>query len=255
MVKIVGELQEHKEVVATFLSDRAVSDLVKEIQEKYGEDPIIKIDDTLESQGAYDWGSSPPSIFLNPLTGLNKENLCHEMVHVLQFSEDFFIVSSAVYRDLRKSVVKELNSNILHIHLTSEFRKRKISSKKYLISALQRAENALKKRTPESIKNFIPLRLHYDAIFYLRIVYEANFLTKAEKRKWHRMYLKYAPNVFPISASLQKIINKTNALNPDGAMEALLNCLQYLDSDLAARTSEYGPSPYKTSIDEIKEHR
>ena len=137
----------HDETLKIILEDEKVKELVDEVRKLYGgKELIVILDSGLDSHGAYDWQKPEPTILINPITGLSVANICHELIHAVQFKNGYPIIKSDLYKDKRKKVATELLSNILHIQLVIEFNSKGLSVKEYLDPTIGTIKKVLKKR-------------------------------------------------------------------------------------------------------------
>lgn len=246
----------YDEALDVILNDISVKGLVDEVKSLYdGKELIVKLDVNLDSHGAFDWQKPDPTILINPNTGLSIANICHELIHAVQYKNGFPIIRNDLYKDKRTKVATELLSNILHIQLAHEFDKRGISVKEYFHPTISTIKNVLKKRKKKDIKELPVLRIQYDAIVYLRIFYEAKYLTPQEKKYIGDTFKKYSPTAYDLAKELKVIIDKNNNLTPDGSAKSICNCFEHLNGNNASsKRSDFVVNLYSNSVKEINDN-
>lgn len=216
----------------TILDDPLVRDLVNEVENLYGERKLlVELNENLGFHGGFDWEAEQPTIHLNSITGINKSNICHELIHAIQFASGFPVIKSNIYKDKRETVIGELISNILHIHLVSEFKKRNIGVDGYLSPTIVAIKKVLNNRKKKEIKTLSILRIHYEALAYLRIFYEAIYLDSQEKKYIGNLFCRYSPVAYELTFEIKKTIDKKNVLEPKGCTQAISDCLILLNGN------------------------
>lgn len=225
---MTNNVQEANTKLHKLLASKKIRELVREVEDLYNSDVHFEFHDGDSFHGAFDPDSIPPKIFIHPLTGINEANIAHELCHAIQvkdgfpFTRDFFNDT-----DNRQTVIKELNSNILHIPLVNLMKARGFDMLEYLQPTLTSIEENLEQRK----KTKLPfLRVHYEAAVYLRIEYECASLPQKRKHKIKMLFNSKAPIASSIGEEFIKIINAYDPLVPHGNIKALLNCIVFINS-------------------------
>ena len=239
--------------IQEILEDPQVKTLVAEVEEKFdGNKLIIVKEDSSDSHGGFDWQAQKPTIYLNPKSGINKSNICHELIHALQLKIGFPFIKRNIYPDKRERVIGELNSNILHIHLVSIFKKLGISTKGYLDPTIFQIKKVLTKRKKNEINSLPIFRIHFDSLVCLRIFYEAVFLNTKGKNHLLELFKKYSPISYNLSLEMKNIIDKENVLQPAGSTRAILKCLNLLNQQNASsKQRDFMEDFYIESVKEL----
>lgn len=234
-----------KQQIIKILKSPRLSKLITDVLIKYETSyAIIEINNDLDCHGAFDPKSKIPKILLNPKTGISESNIAHEFIHSIQIRNNFS-TSPSLCRDKRNNVIRELNSNILHISLTTEMKERGFSIEEYLRPTLQSMKRVLMDRDINSETNLTFLRSHYEASIFLRLHYEADFLNQTERNEIENIIKEKSPIAMSICYNLIEIIDKYNTQTPMGSIQALYYCTKYLnDLNMSAEYSDYKPSPY-----------
>jgi hypothetical protein len=214
------------------LDDPLVRDLIIEVEHLYGERKLlVELNESMGFHGGFLWEAEQPTIHLNSKAGINKSNICHELIHAIQFALGFPVIKSNIYEDKREAVIGELISNILHIHLVSEFKKRNLSVDGYLSPTIVAIKKGLSSRKKKDIKALPIIRIHYDALVYLRIFYEATYLDSQERKYIGSLFCRYSPVAYELTFEIKKTIDKRNVLEPKGCAQAILDCLILLNGN------------------------
>ena len=249
-----GSLQYPNELTE-ILENFTLKHLLKEVEALYeGESLIILLDKNLDSHGAFHWEADKPTISINPKSGINMSNICHELIHALQLKKGFPFIRSNIYNDKRAIIVRELVSNILHIHFCFVSTNRKINTEEYISPTIKKMKTTLKSRKKKQIRTLPLLRIHYDSLAFLRIFYEAKHLNSKEKNHIKHLFKKYSPIAYDLTFELISIINKRNPINPEGSMLAILDCLNHLNgvNNVSSKRPDYSENLYLDSIHELK---
>lgn len=236
------------------LDDPTVNDTVKEVEALYqGKSLVVHLEEKLDSHGGFHWENMEPTISINPKAGLTKSNICHELVHAIQLKRGFPFIRSNIYKDKRAKVLTELISNLLHINLVSEFNNRKIDIAEYLSPTIDQIKKGLKKRKKKEVKTIPLLRIHYDSLVFLRIFYEAKYLSSQEKEYIKLLFKRFSPTAYDLTFELLAIIGKRNPIEPKGCFLALLDCLNHLNGKNATKNRiDFVENQYIDSVNELK---
>jgi hypothetical protein len=240
------KMQDSDTRLQKLLASKKIRKLVSEVKSLYNSDIHFEFHDGSNFHGAFDPDSFPPKIFINPITGINEANIAHELCHAIQVKEGFPFTRD-VFNDTdnRLIVVKELNSNLLHIPLFQMMMKKGFDVLEYLQPTLQSIEESLEQR--KDIKQPF-LRVHYEAAVYLRIEYEGASLPQKRKHKIKMLFNNKAPIACSIGEEFIKIINAYDPLVPHGNIKALLNCIVFINSrEILSYTPDFvtdGYTPY-----------
>lgn len=107
--------------------------------------------------------------------------------------------------------------------------KMKFNVESYIRPTLSAIYNGLSARQINEVQNITLLRIHYEAAIYLRINYEAMFLSKKEKEFLNNLFRSKAPISISLGLEMIDIINKSNPHTPTGNTLALYNCIKLLN--------------------------
>jgi hypothetical protein len=238
----------------SILDDPIVNGIVEEVEALYeGKSLIIHFDENLDSHGAFHWEVNEPTISINPKTGMTRSNICHELIHAIQSKNGFPFIRSNIYKDKRAKVITELISNLLHINLVYEFRKKKIDVSEYLTPTINQIKVVLKKRKKKEVKALPLLRIHYDSLVFLRIFYEAKYLPAQEKEYIKMLFKKFSPTAYELTFELIHIINKRNPIEAKECCLALFDCLNHLNGKNATKDRvDFIENNYIDSVRELK---
>ncbi len=244
-VQIEGAADDTKRQLNRILNSTKLQIVILQVVELYRTDRVVlTIDDSLEEHGGFDPDSNIPKILLNPKTGISKSNLAHELIHAIQIKQGYPTVPKIV-EDKRANVLRELCSNIMHISLTGLMVKSGFSIEEYLRPTLINIKNVLSTRATTAERHMIYLRAHYDASVYLRLHFEAKFLSYKERQEFDALFQSKARIAKSIGKSLIKIINKYDTHSPNGAIKALYACVEFLNNkDLSPYYSDYVHNAY-----------
>ncbi|OUR83002.1 hypothetical protein A9Q82_06030 [Cycloclasticus sp. 46_120_T64] len=247
--------QKYPDELNEILENLSVKKIINEVETLYeGKSLEIIIAHDLDSHGGFHWEAEVPTISVNPRTGINKSNICHELIHATQFKKGFPFIRSNIYKDKRGKVVQELVSNLLHINLVKEFNNREISVEEYLSPTIDQIKKELKKRKKKEVKTIPFLRIHYDALVFLRIFYEGKYLSSQEKNYIKLLFKKFSPTAYDLTFELMNIINKSNPTEPEGCALALLDCLNFLNgSNVTRKIPDFMENQYVDSLNELKD--
>lgn len=249
-------LEKYPDELNKILKDPIVEKLIGEVENLYeNKSLVILVDENMDSHGGFHWEANIPTISINPKSGINKSNLCHELIHALQLKNGFPFIRSNIYKDQRSKVVQELVSNLLHINLLNEFKNRKIDAEEYISPTIQSIKVVLKKRKKKEVKTIPLLRIHYDSLVFLRIFYEAKHLNLQEKNYIELLFKKYSPTAYDLTFELMDIINKRNPLEAEGCILALVDCLNHLNSikNASSKRLDFLNNLYIDSINELND--
>ncbi len=240
-----------KKVREIFASDR-LQELIKKVADAYRSKKVtLKMDPTLDFlHGAFDPEQATPTILFNPKTGISESNFAHELIHALQIRQGYPTVPKFKgFNDKRGAVLRELCSNIMHISLADTMLRMGFSLEEYLRPTLEGICKVLSNRRDDSETKMIFLRSHYEASVYLRLHFEAKFLSKKQKQTFESLFERKAPIAKSIGKELIKIIEKCDTHSPDGAITALYICVKFLNiKDLSKYYSDYAPNAYETYL-------
>ena len=205
--------------------------ILEEVEILYEHKVKFTIDDNLKSQGGFDYQDIVPSFFFRSDT-INEANIAHELIHALQYKQGFPIIIKNLTADKRFKVIQELNSNLLHIGLVEEMKRREISVKDYIVNVIEDMKNFIAddKKVSE-MKKAIPERKHYDALQLLRLEFEAIYLSKKDKDEIYKMYKRKMPEVHKLFLKMLQIIKKFNMQTGEGVTSALSEILRLFNKD------------------------
>jgi len=205
--------------------------LLEEVEILYDKKAIFTIDNNLKAQGGFDYQNIVPSFTFRSDT-INEANIAHELIHALQYKQGFPIIIKNLTTDKRFDVIKELNSNLLHIGLVEEMKKREIPIKDYIVNVVEDMKTFINDDTKvTNMKNAIPERKHYDALQLLRLEFEANYLSKNDKDGIYKMYKKKMPEVYKLFVRMIQIIKKFNMQTGEGVALALKEIIKLFSKD------------------------
>jgi hypothetical protein len=244
-VQLVNFQKNAKKRLRRILGSHRLQQIIDTVAQAYKADKaIIEADFDLSAHGAFDPDSGIPRILLNPKTGLTESNLAHELIHALQIKEGFPTVPK-IYKDKRSNVLRELGANILHIPLIGMMRQRGFSVKEYLTPTLSSITKNLSERDKKAETTMIFVRSHYEACIYIRLQFEATFLSKNERHRFESLFGTKAPIATSIGNQLIKLIKSHDVYKPKGSILALYQCVEFLNKkDLSKEYSDYFLDPY-----------
>jgi hypothetical protein len=236
--------------VASICIEQRMKTLLFDVSSLYNTDTIKFTANTKPLEyGAFDPDSKIPAIFLNPVTGLMASNIAHELIHAIQYAKGFPTVPK-IYMDHRREVLKNICANILHIQLTKIMVIRGFDIKSYLQPGLDSIQKGLNDRTRSIERTLTFFRAHYDAISYLRIYFEANYLSYTEKERYRAFYKKKVPVAESLARQLISIISKYDVETPSGCIKAIYASVLYLnDFDLSKSYPDFYPNAYSQFLE------
>ncbi|MCJ7650751.1 MAG: hypothetical protein MUP85_19240 [Candidatus Lokiarchaeota archaeon] len=227
-----------------FLSDNLKS-LLFDVSSELDSDTIqFNISTKIDSHGAFDPNISIPTFILNSSTGLSSSNIAHELIHAIQIKEGYPTIKK-IYKDKRNDVLRELGSNLLHVPLAKILQSRGFKIEKYLAPTLMKTRNVLISRGEFDETKMIFYRAHYEAVFYLRIYFEANYLDNDQKIFYENLFKEKAPIALSLSKELISAITRYKLEDPVDYTKALYDCIKLLnDKDLSKYYKNYFPNCY-----------
>jgi hypothetical protein len=248
--------EEHLRSLMSILTSRKLSLLIQDVRRLYNSDEIIfEIEKQAYGHGAFDPMSNTPRILINSQTGLNESLIAHELIHAIQMKEGFISSLNGIYQDKRETVIIYLNSNILHIPLVRTMKERGFSIKKYFAPTLFNIKRGLEEIQKETIYQRPFIRVHYESAAYLRLNYEATYLSMNEKYHFYQLFKRKSPVAASLGDEMVTIIDKCNPLTPRGNIRALYECLKLINSrDLSQKTSGYFPGAYSAYIQNMEKY-
>jgi hypothetical protein len=124
-------------------------------------------------------------------------------------------------------------------------KERGFSIKQYLKPTLHEIDLMLSQRKEEEIHRLPLLRVHFEAIVYLRLKYEAIDLSQKDRVHYFRLYKTKSPIATSLGLELIDIINNCNPYEPKGSILTQYKCLKLLNSkDLNGVPSKHPSTPY-----------
>lgn len=155
------------------------------------------------------------------------------MTHALQLNYGFPIIIKNLTKDKRFDVIRELNSNLLHINLVNELKKRELPIKEYIKPTIDKLIKFIKDhKNIQKFRNLSYERTHYDAIVLLRLEYEAIHITLRDKEIVYKKYKEYLPEVYSLFLKVKNIILKYDMNNPEDVTTCLKCIINLLNNDL-----------------------
>lgn len=231
--------------ITEIIRSRELNRLIGEVTTAYQKDQLILLMvDNLEFHGAFDPDSEIPKVLLNSKTGISESNLAHELVHAIQIRQGYPTVPR-MFKDRRKDVLRELSSNIMHIPLTDVMSRSGFSVENYLRPTLDSISSILAARNTKDETQMSFIRAHYEASVYLRLHYEAQFLSGKERRVFESLFNSKAPIAETLGKELIALIDKHDINTPRGATIALYECVEFFNNkDLSKHYSDHVQNTY-----------
>jgi hypothetical protein len=231
--------------LTNMLRSKNLQHLISKVIELYQTNRvIIFIDNNLGSHGAFNPDSIIPTVHLNPKTGISESNIAHEFFHAVQIKQGYPTVPK-MFKDKRRNVLIELCANIMHVSLTDLMVESGFSIEEYLRPTLNSIRKVLNSRDDNAETKMGFLRAHYDASVYLRLHFEATFLSGEERKYFESLFDNKAPIAKAIGKELINIINKYDTHSAQGAILALYESVEFLNNkDLSAFYSDYAQNTY-----------
>lgn len=213
-------------------TSKNLNQLLKDVESQYSSDANFIIKSTVNYQGAFDYQNEKPT-FIFRTDCLNESNIAHELIHALQYKNGFPIIIKNLTNDKRFEIIKELNSNLLHISLVKEMINRGISPKDYIKEVVEKVKKFIKDDIQvQQMYHGKKERRHYDALMLLRIEYEAIYMKKIEKEKIYRMYKRKMPEVYNLFVKIKTIISANDPSTPSGVLACLKIILTLFNKDI-----------------------
>ena len=205
--------------------------LIQEIENIYSKKIVIQIDNDMDSLGGFDYQKESPTFVFRDDT-LTESNIAHELIHALQLKKGFPIIIQNLTYDEKFLVIRELNSNLLHISLVKEMTDRGISVKEYIKVTIKKIKRFIKdSKKVNEMRNTIIERKHFDAIILLRIEYEAIYLNKVEKEQILKKYKTNYLEAYNLFIEINSIIEKKDMYTVEGVKEALKEVILLLNKE------------------------
>ena len=234
-------------LIERFPHDKRLQRLLAEVKEAFGDQTITwKIENTLLYHSLF--STEPPEVSFDSEQSITPALIAHELIHALQFKQGYYILQSHKYpdSDLRPIVIRELNSNLLHIPLAKEMAERGFDARDYLEPSLaDMKETFPESRITEPESNI--LLVHFLAVWYLSLHYTMSFLSLDDRTYFDELFIETSSWAGQLSARLIEIIDSNDVQNPIGNTTALYDCIEFLHQDLLALeqaeySNGYGPT-------------
>jgi hypothetical protein len=219
-------------IEAIIKKSKKLTMLLEEVEQLYSQKAVFIIDDAMDSQGAFDYQKEAPTFVFRTNT-LNDSNIAHELIHALQFKRGFTFIVENLTADKRFEIIKELNSNILHISLVAEMGKRDIEVKSYIQDVVKKIKRFIKDdKKVKEMKRAITERKHYDALSLMRLEYEAIYLSKVEKEQIFKLYKTKYPEAYDLFLKINYILCSYNMLTIEGVHNGLKEIINLFNEDI-----------------------
>ena len=125
--------------------------------------------------------------------------------------------------------------------------------KNHLKPTLNSIKKVLSSRKDREVAIIPTLRIHYEAIVYIRINYEAKFLSRKKKMKFDKLFKRKSPTSLMLGKELIRIINKFGPYKPKENICVLYNCIKMLnDKDLSGIAKDYSIDLYSKYLEHLR---
>lgn len=239
------DIEDCKKFYGIINSD-SLKQLIDEVKSKYCTKEILfEFYKKSDAHGAFDPDSPIPRILINPNSGMNEANIAFLLLNALKIKEGFPTTLKGIFSDKREHVIRELNSNLLSICVSKLLKERGFSIEEYITPTLISINTVLGNRGTKEVKRVPIRRVHYEAVVFIRLNYEATFLSSEEQSRFLKLFRDKAPLSFQIGNQLIDIIDDYNMLDPKESTIVLYECVKLLNCTASGNeVFDYEPNFY-----------